>query len=110
MYRRNWAKPQLAWRARCIGAANPCPLTEMRQILQRNRPLRAFGFGNKLFADPMVRVFLEPLLPPRQPVEAAFGRFRADRLECGAPRVAYHWRRRSMGAPANTSRHYRWQD
>jgi hypothetical protein len=38
---------------------NPRPLTNVRQIFQRNRPLRAFSLGNKPLADMVVRILLK---------------------------------------------------
>jgi len=38
---------------------SPRPLANVRQFLQRNRPLRAFGPGNKPLADAVVRILLK---------------------------------------------------
>src|SRR5215207_5070741 len=35
---------------------NPRPLANAAQIFERNRPLRAFGFGNQPLADVVVRI------------------------------------------------------
>jgi len=60
---------------------NRRPRADMRQIFERNRTLRVFGFLNKLFCNPMVCVFLEAALFPGQFSQVAFGRKRPALLQ-----------------------------
>src|SRR5262249_23924664 len=60
---------------------NPRPLANTAQIFERNRPLRAFGFGNGPFADVVVRIFLKAPLTTCKPLQMAPGRLCSDLLE-----------------------------
>src|SRR5690242_5565960 len=55
--------PQLAKRPIAVSRPsrfpNRRPRANVRQIFQRNRPLRVFGFLNQPLADNVVRVFLK---------------------------------------------------
>ncbi len=57
------------------------PRADVRQIFERNRPLRVFGFLNKTLADAMVRILLKPALTTGQPAQMAFRRETAALLE-----------------------------
>src|SRR5207249_2064232 len=49
---------------------------------ERNRPLRAFGFGNQPLADLVISIFLKASLAASKLAQTPFGRLRCDRLEC----------------------------
>jgi hypothetical protein len=53
---------------------NRRPRANVRQIFQRNRPLRAFGLRNKLLCNAMVCILLKAVLFTRQLSQMAFGR------------------------------------
>lgn len=74
-------KSPIAVSGSILSALNPCPLANVRQIFQRNGPLRAFGFLNESLANLMIDVFLETALPPRQFLQFAFGRACAHLLQ-----------------------------
>lgn len=69
--------------------SSPRPLANMRQLFQRDRPLRAFSLCNEPLSDAVVRVLLKPSLPTRKTAQPLFGRPCTDRLEC----------RSTMGVP-----------
>ena len=68
-------EPQLekgpAMECRALRPSSPHPRPNMRQILQRYRPLRAFGRHDNLFAEVVVRPCGEPAFLPRQLLQAA---------------------------------------
>jgi hypothetical protein len=69
--------------------ANPRPRPNAAQIFEHNRPLRAFGFTQRVpdqpLADQVVRVFLKSTLATRKSFQASFGRAAPDFLECPTP-------------------------
>lgn len=62
-------------------AANPCPLTDMRQIFQRYLSLCVLGFRNKPLGYRMVRVGLEAALLAAEGLQAPFRVPGSDRLQ-----------------------------
>lgn len=60
------------------------PRANVRQVFKRNRPLRVFGFLNKLLCNAMVRILLKAPLLARQFPQVAFGRKAAALLQPSA--------------------------
>lgn len=62
-------------------AANPCPLTDMRQIFQRYLSLRVLGFRNKPLGYGVVGIRLEAALLAAQGFQSPLGVLGSDRLQ-----------------------------
>jgi hypothetical protein len=60
--------------SRSLRFPNRRPRANVPQLFQRNRPLRVFGFRNKLFCNVVVRILLKPALLASQLSQVAFGR------------------------------------
>ena len=60
---------------------NPRSLANALEILKDDRPLCAFGFSDKPFADVVIGVFLKAPLATFEVAQATFGRLRSDLLE-----------------------------
>jgi excisionase family DNA binding protein len=80
-------RPELPKRPIAVSCAllrppNPYPRTNMRQVFQRNRSLRAFGLGNEPFGKNVIRIGLEAALSARQSLQVTLCRTASDLLEC----------------------------
>lgn len=57
------------------------PLSDLRQLFQRNSTCGAFSLGNKLLRNCMVRIRLKAVLSVTKLLQAAFGVFGSDSLQ-----------------------------